>query len=145
LQRLLASVLLTLIRNSLWIEQSLTTEGDVADDIKRDRVSSDGKAINEFKLTLLRLAGPSGMQLTGKRDSNADHDDSLLPIKLGLAEEVGESCIDFFHDVLHLMSEMKAKDSFCLKSTNFWTSCTKELLLLFRSCWVLIARIDLGG
>ena len=101
----------------LWMEESLTTEGDVTDDLKRDRVSSYGNAVNELKLTLLRVAGRSGMQLTGKRDSNADHDDSRSPIELGLAEEVGESCLDFFDDVLHLMSEMKAKDSSRIKST----------------------------
>ena len=100
-----------------WMEESLSSEGDVTDDLRRERMSNYGNAINELKLTLLRLAGRSGIQLTGKKDSNADQEDPRSLIELGLAEEVCESCIDFFQDIQHLMSEMKAKDLSRIKST----------------------------
>ncbi|KAI2505471.1 hypothetical protein MHU86_8994 [Fragilaria crotonensis] len=100
-----------------WMEESLATEGDVTDTIRRDRVLNYGNALQELKLTLLRLAGRSGMQLTGKKDSNADQDDGRSPIELFLAEEVCEACHDFFQDIVYFMSEINAKDTSRIKST----------------------------
>jgi hypothetical protein len=100
-----------------WMEESLATRGVVTDSFRRDRVSNYGDALNELKLTLLRLAGRSGMQLTGKKDSNAEQEDGRSPIELGLAEEVCEACLDFFQDILHFVSEINAYDTSRIKST----------------------------
>jgi len=74
------------------------------------------EALNELKLGVLHLAERSGMQLTGKKDANADNPDKRSPIELGLCEEVYDSCVDFFSGVKARMKELKVKDKH-LKST----------------------------
>ena len=99
-----------------WIEGRLTSGGEVTDDRRRTTLAAFSDALNELKLSLLGFADRSGMQLTGKKDSNADQPDIRSPIELGLSEEVCETCFDFFEDIDDSMKEMNAKDS-RLKST----------------------------
>ena len=94
-----------------WIEERLSNEGEeVTDDGKRKELAVFTEALNELKLGVLHLAERSGMQLTGKKDANADQPDKRSAIELGLCEEVYESCVDFFASIEERMKEIKAKD-----------------------------------
>jgi len=94
-----------------WIDQRLSLDGPVTDDIRRKELQAFSDALNELKLSVLQFAERSGMQLTGKKDANADQPDSRSPIELGLCEEVYEAADDFFKGILERMKEIKAKDS----------------------------------
>jgi hypothetical protein len=99
-----------------WIEERLGNSGDVSDDRRRARLATFSDSLNELKLSLLAFAERSGMQLTGKKDSNADQPDIRSPIEIGLSEEVCETCLDFFEDINDALEELNAKDV-RLKST----------------------------
>lgn len=94
-----------------WIEERLSHEGEeLTEDDKRKELTAFAEALNELKLGVLHLAERSGMQLTGKKDANADNPDKRSAIELGLCEEVYDSCIDFFAGMNEHMQEMKVKD-----------------------------------
>jgi hypothetical protein len=93
-----------------WIEERLSLDGELRDDDKRKELAAFTEALNELKLGVLHLAERSGMQLTGKRDANADNPDKRSPIELGLCEEVYDSCVDFFSGIQERMKEIKTKD-----------------------------------
>lgn len=99
-----------------WIEERLMNKGDVSDHRRRARLATFSDALNDLKLSLLAFAERSGMQLTGKKDSNADQPDVRSPIEIGLSEEVCETCLDLFEDVNDSLEELSAKDV-RLKST----------------------------
>jgi hypothetical protein len=99
-----------------WIGDRLKSDGKVTDEGQRQELAAFSDALNEFKLALLGYAERSGMQLTGKKDSNADRPDIRSSIELGLSEDLFETAIDFFEDMEDRMDEMKARDS-RLKST----------------------------
>jgi hypothetical protein len=103
--------------HSKWIEERIMNEGkELSDADKARELSAFTDALNELKLAVLPLAERSGMQLTGKKDANADQEDRRSAIELGLCEEVYEACTDFFDGINERTKEIKAKDS-RLKST----------------------------
>jgi hypothetical protein len=93
-----------------WIKDALTTKGDPSDDEKKKIVASINEAVNELKLSVLQFADRSGMQLTGKRDANADQPDIRSMIEMTLCEEVIETAEDFFKSIEERMEEIKVKD-----------------------------------
>ena len=99
-----------LIRN-----QMSSKMGSIEELWKKD-LALFNEALNDLKLSLLQFAERSGMQLTGKRDANADQPDIRSPIELGLCEEVIETVEDFFKGIEQRMEELKANDG-RMKST----------------------------
>lgn len=93
-----------------WIKDALTTEGDPSDDEKKKLVASFNEAVNELKLSVLQFAERSGMQLTGKRDANADQPDIRSMIEMTLCEEVIETAENLFKSIEERMEEIKVKD-----------------------------------
>jgi hypothetical protein len=99
-----------------WIKDRLTSSEESTDDSKKKEVASSNEALNELKLSILQFAERSGMQLTGKRDANADQPDTRSMIELALCEEVIETAEDFFNGIDERMEEMNVKDG-RMKST----------------------------
>jgi hypothetical protein len=99
-----------------WIRDRLTSGRESTADSKKKEVASFNEALNELKLSILQFAERSGMQLTGKRDANADQTDTLSMVELALCEEVIETAEDFFNGIDERMEEMKVKDG-RIKST----------------------------
>jgi hypothetical protein len=93
-----------------WIKDALTTDRDPSDDEKKKMVASFNEAVNDLKLSVLQFAERSGMQLTGKRDANADEPDIRSMIEITLCEEVIETAEDFFKSIEERMEEIKVKD-----------------------------------
>lgn len=92
-----------------WIKMRLS-EGQPTEEGKRKEVIRFKDALKELKLSILQFAERSGMQLTGKRDANADHPDVRSVLELGLCEEVVERAFDFFDGIEHRMMEVHLKD-----------------------------------
>jgi hypothetical protein len=99
-----------------WIKNRLSSDETPTEDSKKKEVASFNESLNEMKLSILQFAERSGMQLTGKRDANADQADIRSMIELALCEEVIETALDFFKGIEERMDELKAKDG-RMKST----------------------------
>jgi hypothetical protein len=93
-----------------WIEERFADGFVISDATTRKEMGAFFEALNELKLNVLQLAERSGMQLTGKKDANADQPDIRSPVELGLSEEVYESADDFFDGLVERMEELKVKD-----------------------------------
>ena len=84
--------------------------GETDDDSKKKEVVSFTESLNEFKLSILQFAERSGMQLTGKRDANADEPDIRSMIELALCEEVIELGLAFFILIEQRLQELSVSD-----------------------------------
>lgn len=93
-----------------WIECRVNMGKDLSDEQKRKEVSSFSDALNELKLSVLQYAERSGMQLTGKKDTNADKIDIRSPVELGLCEEVCDAAKQFFSEMEERMKQIGVKD-----------------------------------
>ena len=93
-----------------WIRGHLKNDNPLADDSKKKEVTGFNDALNELKLAILLFAERSGMQLTGKRDANADKPDTRSVVELALCEEVFETAIDFFDGIDGRMMEIKVRE-----------------------------------
>jgi hypothetical protein len=97
-----------------WIRQRLTNKSPYSSDesaeaTKRE-VAAFNDALNELKLSILQFAERSGMQLTGKRDANADQIDGRSMVELALCEEVVELADYFFKGIEERMEQIQIKD-----------------------------------
>lgn len=103
-----------------WIRERLSKEGryskEESAEAAKMEVSTFNDALNELKLSILQFADRSGMQLTGKRDANADQDDSRSMVELALCEEVVESADYFVMGIEERMEQIQIKDG-RMKST----------------------------
>lgn len=93
-----------------WLKARLSNSASPTDDSRKKEMTGFNEALNEMKLSILQFAERSGMQLTGKRDANADQPDIRSMIELSLCEEVIETAFDFFEGIEERMIEMKLKD-----------------------------------
>jgi len=93
-----------------WIGQRVSDSNEITDASVRKEMTAFTDALNELKLMVLQFAERSGMQLTGKKDANADQPDIRSPVELGLSEEVYEFADDFFKGIIERMAELKTKD-----------------------------------
>ena len=93
-----------------WIEERVAGGYEISEATSRKEMSAFSEALNELKLNVLQIAERSGMQLTGKKDVNADQPDIRSPVELGLSEDVYESAHDFFDGIVERMEEIKVKD-----------------------------------
>jgi len=101
-----------------WIECRVNEGNDVSDEQKRKEVSRFSDALNELKLSVLQYAERSGMQLTGKKDTNADKIDIRSSVELGLCEEVCNAAIHFFSEMEERMEQIGVKDGRMKSSIN---------------------------
>jgi hypothetical protein len=92
-----------------WIKKRLS-EGHPSEEAKKKELGRFKDALKELKMSVLQLAERSGMQLTGKRDANADQLDSLSIIELALCEDVMEAAFDFLDGIEERMLEVRLKD-----------------------------------
>ena len=92
------------------IKHRLVQNKGSTEEIWKNELACFNEALNELKLSLLQFAERSGMQLTGKRDANADQPDIRSSIELGLCEEVIETVEDFFTGIGERMDELGTKD-----------------------------------
>ena len=93
-----------------WIEERVAHGDTITDAVSRKEMTGFSEALNELKLSVLQFAERSGMQLTGKKDANADQPDIRSPVELGLSEDLCESADDFFNVIVERMDELKVKD-----------------------------------
>jgi hypothetical protein len=93
-----------------WLEDRFAGGAETSEETIRKEINSFNEALNEVKLSVLQFADRSGMQLTGKRDANADNPDIRSPVELGLCEEVCEVAEDFFKGIEERLTELKFKD-----------------------------------
>jgi hypothetical protein len=100
----------------MWIKNRLSSDETPAEDSKKKEVASFNASLHSLKLSILQFAERSGMQLTGKRDANADNPDIRSMIELALCGEVIETALDFFKGIEERMDELKVKDG-RMKST----------------------------
>ena len=110
-----------------WIKDRLTGEGNLTTSEKVKEMASFNEALNDFKLSLLSFADRSGMQLTGKRDTNADQPDIRSMIELSLCEEVIETAEDFFKGIEERMNEIGARDGRMKSTLNQLRQLMEEL------------------
>jgi hypothetical protein len=94
-----------------WIKGRLTSNETPTDNSrKKEMTAFNDHLLNELKLAILQFAERSGMQLTGKRDSNIDQPDIRSMVELSLCEEVIETSLDFFEGIEERMNEIRLKD-----------------------------------
>lgn len=93
-----------------WLEERFAVGADTSEETSRKEMVGFNDALNEVKLAVLQFADRSGMQLTGKKDANADNPDVRSPVELGLCEEICEIAEDFFKGIEERMKEIKLKD-----------------------------------
>lgn len=93
-----------------WIKARLSNQDGLTDEVRKKEVTAFHDALNELKLSILQFAERSGMQLTGKRDANADQPDIRSMVEVALCEEVIETAFDFFKGIQERMAEIKVRD-----------------------------------
>ena len=84
----------------------------------RNEISEFYGSLQELKMYFLQFADRSGLQLTGKKDSNADKPDTRSVVELSLCEELIETAKEFFKGLDYSLNERGIFDKLTAMNTR---------------------------